>query len=130
MEMLGLELVNFDQGRLRHLRQKPTTLATNVKMLKNLNKLRVDSSFELKPLPADLSQRISEAWAPGLKKAIVEALKCELDAGDSPSLRRMTPERWKQHLACDHMPFAKDCVACQIGAGRSKPHRRIPAPDS
>ena len=132
--LIDLKLLNFDQGRLGHVRQKPTTLATNVKSLDYLDELRVDHTFERKPLP-DLKQRIAEssgwsAWAPGLKKAIVEALKLELGNIEDPSLKKMTPERWKQHVAMDHMPFSKDCLACQVGSGRGKKHLRIPSPDT
>ena len=42
----------------------------------------------------------------------------------------MTHERWKQHVAMDHMPFSKDCLACQVGSGRGKKHLRIPSPDT
>ena len=68
--LIDLKLLNFDQERLGHIRQKPTTLATNMKPLNYLDELRVDHTFERKPLPEDLKQRIAEssgwsAWGLG-----------------------------------------------------------------
>ena len=33
-------------------------------------------------------------------------------------------ESWYLHLMSDHIPYRKDCLQCQVGAGRDRPRQR------
>ena len=115
----------MDQHPMGHKKRKPTTLATNMEELFQLDGLRGEPSDEarvnedLRALP--LQKRMQEsktwsAWADGLKAAISTALNRHLqrlqDAGacaHQPSLRPLTQvalESWKQHFLNDHLPLA------------------------
>ena len=72
------------------------------------------------------------AWPEALKIAIINSLVEELDRPrlSKSAVFKMSAEQWKKHVANDHQPFSRECVACLEGAGRSRPHRRVPAPDA
>ena len=123
--------VKLDLGTLGHQRCKLTTLGTNMKGILQLHGRRVKPSGK-ETQAESLEERIQisrswAAWPERFKEEIVKALKAELDG---PEVRKMTAEQWKQHLACDHQPFSRECATCQRGAGRKKVHRRVPHPDT
>ena len=77
------------------------------------------------------------AWAPGLKVALVLALKDSLHRHTTPSLEaalrplgRAALEGWQQHYMNDHMPARRDCKHCVRSSARSKPHRRVNHPEA
>ncbi|CAL1164941.1 unnamed protein product, partial [Cladocopium goreaui] len=79
----GISLIHMDQHPMGHKKRKPTTVATNMEELFQLDGLRGEPDDEVQTSEAframTLPQRIQEsktwsAWAPGLKEAIVEAL--------------------------------------------------------
>ena len=72
------------------------------------------------------------AWAPMLKDVIIRSLH-ELPppqpqlGGNVPELRAMgltEEESWYLRTMADHIPYRKDCLQCQVGAGRDRPQRR------
>ena len=124
--------VHFDQGRTGHIKRKPTTLGTNIYELQHLQGLRgPGSSREGGADELTVEQRIQlsrtwAAWSPGLKNAIVTAVKNELDG----RIKRLTLEQWKAHLLNDHQPYYRGCRTCLEACGQSRHHRRIVTPDS
>ena len=127
----GIFEVDVDQGPLGHERRKPTTLGTNLCYLKGLANVRGDG-WSTSSLPTSLEERMEasrkwSSWAPGLKQEIAHAVKLEFF---EPALRKMSQAQWRQHLQMDHMPFSKECVTCQKGAGRGAAHKRIVHPDT
>ena len=75
--------VHFDQGRTGHIKRKPTTLGTNIYELQHLQGLRGPGSSreggadELTVEQRNQLSRTWAAWSPGLKNAIVTAVKNE-----------------------------------------------------
>ena len=76
-------MIHFDQHPMGHKKRKPTTIATNMPELLELNGIRGEPENEQKASEAfrsmSLQQRIQESktwasWAPGLKEAIATAL--------------------------------------------------------
>ena len=124
--------VHFDQGRTGHIKRKPTTLGTNIYELQHLQGLRgPGSSREGGADELTVEQRIQlsrtwAAWSPGLKNAIVTAVKNELDG----RIKRLTLEQWKAHLLNDHQPYYRGCRTCLEACGQSRHHRRVVTPDS
>ena len=116
--------VTLDLGAYGHPRCKPTTLGTNIRGLLRLHGRRADrtvrdeTSFGAQE--ESLQERIQRsrtwaAWPESFKEEVVSALKAELN---DPEMRKMTPEQWRRHIACDHQPFSRECTTCQKGAGR------------
>ena len=76
----GIHMIHFDQGCMGHQKRKPTTLATSMETLFQLDGLRGGPSQpprDTRSLP--LQQRIEESkrwasWAPGLKLALATAI--------------------------------------------------------
>eukprot|EP00435_Cladocopium_sp_Y103_P023320 s3116_g5.t1 len=66
------------------------------------------------------------AWSPGLKQAIVVAMRSELNG----RLKKLSLEQWKAHLRQDHQPFYRGCKTCLEACGQSRHHRRVVTPDS
>ena len=112
--------------------EKPTTLGTNIYELQHLQGLRgPGSSREGGADELTVEQRIQlsrtwAAWSPGLKNAIVTAVKNELDG----RIKRLTLEQWKAHLLNDHQPYYRGCRTCLEACGQSRHHRRVVTPDS
>ena len=86
-----LFMVHLDQGMVGHKRRKPTTLATSLESLLQLDGLRgsprQDPNEDLRREHLPLEQRIKQskqwaAWAPGLKHAIMLAMKQHLQHVD------------------------------------------------
>ena len=115
-----------------HSRRKPTTLGTNLYGLQQLQGLRgAGSTPEGAPEKMSVDERIQlskswSAWAPGLKRAIAEALRRELEV----KVKRMTLEGWKKHLRNDHLPYYRGCRTCLESQGQSRHHRKIVTPES
>ena len=45
-------------------------------------------------------------------------------------MRRMSAEQWRTHVENDHLPYSRECTTCLAGAGRGKPHRKVPTPEA
>ena len=124
--------IHCDQGPMGHSRRKPTTLGTNLYGLQQLQGLRgAGSTPEGAPEKMSVDERIQlskswSTWAPGLKRAIPEALRRELDV----KVKRMTLEGWKKHLRNDHLPYYRGCRTCLESQGQSRHHRKIVTPES
>ena len=132
-----------------HKKRKPTTIATNMLELLELNGIRGEPENEQKAFEAfrcmSLQQRIQESktWAtlaPGLKEAIATALNRhiqrlmgELEATTQPAMRplnRVALEAWKNHFLNDHLPARRDCAQCIRAQARSRPHRKVVHPEA
>ena len=98
----NLHLLHFDQGPMGHERRKPTTLATSMEVLLQLDGLLGDPSqpaedHSQKPL----QQRIEASkrwacWAPGLKLALAAAIRQHLQMLDCEKSAR---EHGVRHLS-------------------------------
>ena len=145
-ERYNIKQVHMDQHPMGHKKRKPTTLATNMEELFQLNELRGEPADEAQASEAfralPLQQRMQEsktwaAWAPGLNAAISTALNRHLQRlegeAQQPVLRplhQVALEAWKQHFLHDHLPARRDCMHCVRAQGRSRPHRRVTHPDA
>ena len=130
-ERYGLFEVNCDQGPFVHEVRKPTTLGTNLGLLRELQNVRGPGCGSHKEITT-IDQRIERsrrwaAWAPKLKDRILEAIVAEFKI---PLVRKLSEAQWKQHRANDHQPFSPECMECQVGGGRQRPHLRIHNPDT
>ena len=152
----GLHMVNFDQGVMGHAKRKPTTVATNLTSMLDLQELRGDGSQSaadaMDRAAKSLQDRCEEsrtwsAWAPGLKAAIAHCLQQQRKTWDGPqnnkddgifgvTCPKMKPlgpvalEQWKQHFLHDHLPARRDCAHCVRAQARSKPHKRVSHPEA
>ena len=138
----GLAEVRVDLGALGHERRKPTTLGTNILHLKCLDGLTDHQARQHLESSAPLADRTSQsrswaAWPERFKEEIVKGILLQLDdpeSGDREEdhvgLAKMTSDQWKAHVLQDHIPFSKECVTCLKGAGKSRPHRKVPHPDA
>ena len=74
-----MEEVSFDQGPMGHQRRKPTTLGTNIPILGELAEIRgpgvVSGSHGETVEERIRSSKEWASWAPGLKRALVVALR-------------------------------------------------------
>ena len=148
-ERYEIHLLHFDQHPMGHKKRKPTTLATNMLELHQLDGLRGEQEDEQHTSEVframTLSERMRESktwacWAPGLKAAISTAitrhlrtLSVEVPQDPQPTLRPLNQvalEAWKQHFLHDHLPARRDCAHCVRAQGRSRPHRRVMHPDA
>ena len=132
--MWDLFEVRFDQGPMGHPRRKPTRLGTNMPRLRELEGLRGQGQGGEDHRGDSIQERIARskswaAWAPGLKAALVVAVRESLEKGD-PQLRRMDLNAWQKHLLNGHLPYSRECRACVVAASKSKAHRRAPHPDA
>ena len=139
----GLKEVRLDLGALGHSRRKPTTLGTNIPHLSNLEGL-TDRRLYGPALDADASieKKVSQirewaAWPEKFKEEIVKGILLVLDSRgdsggpeDSPAVAKMTAEQWRTHVLQDHIPFSRECTTCLKGAGRHRPHKKVPHPDA
>ena len=125
-QVYNMKEVSFDQGPMGHERRKPTTLGTNVVWLEELQGMR-GPGRSAGSHGAGVEERITASrswasWAPGLKRALVVALRSWI--GD-PRLQKMSLAEWKAHLQNDHLPFRKECQTCLRSAGKGRYHRKI-----
>ena len=120
-DKFGIDEVRLDLGELGHSRRKPTTLGTKLRALRELNGLKAlgdDPPDETKELDVEEKVKISSrswaVWPEGLKTLIVNAMMEELDSPklSKSAIFKMSAEQWKQHVANDHQPFVRECVAC------------------
>eukprot|EP00435_Cladocopium_sp_Y103_P060736 s85_g22.t1 len=81
----NMMLTSFEQGAFGHAKPKPTTLGHNLDGLHQLHGATVDRSalgpqlWKDKPLPERLEESATwAAWAPGLKEALLEGLRRNL----------------------------------------------------
>ena len=138
-----LKEVRLDLGALGHDRRKPTTLGTNIPLLFNLNGLSDHRARDqVVSTEASMEERSNQsrgwaAWPTRFKEEVVKAIIFELDAkcsasmeGDHAAVAKMTADQWKTHVWNDHVPFSKECTTCLKGAGKSRPHRKVPHPDA
>ena len=133
-----MDLVSFDQGAAGHPRRKPTTLATNLPGMGELHGMKGQGHQEME---GDLRKRLVQTktwakWAPGLVAAIKMSLKelvkrleerKEEKAMEAGELKKMTLEKWKQHVGRGHTPFNRRCRICMQEAGVDRQHRRLKA---
>eukprot|EP00435_Cladocopium_sp_Y103_P055340 s270_g18.t1 len=123
---VGLTRVTVDQGALGHQRRKPTCLWSNMDVIKALDGLKDDTKYAAWPDSLSSAMELSKstaAWAPTLKDLMIR----EIHAIPVPQLRTLNlteEEPWYLHLMSDHIPYRKDCLQCQVGAGRDRPRRR------
>ena len=93
-EKYNLLMLHFDQGPMGHERRKPTTLATSMEKLLQLDGLRGDPSQPAEDQSQKpLQQRVEASkrwacWAPGLKLALAAAIKQHLQMLDSEKSAR------------------------------------------
>ena len=151
-EKYQLRLTSFEQGAFGHARPKPTSFGHNIDGIEQLQGATMSKQRSSGESWSGLSleERLAEtaAWAdlaPGLKRALVLALKNVFDSEDAamsstssaedsssgnqePALRplgELALQRWRQHVLNDHQPMRRDCKVCVEAAGRSRPHKRI-----
>eukprot|EP00435_Cladocopium_sp_Y103_P029043 s710_g7.t1 len=95
-------------------------------VIKALDGLKDDTSHAAWPDSLSRAMELSKstaAWAPTLKDVMIR----EIHAAPIPQLRTLNlseEESWYLHLMSDHIPYRKDCLQCQVGAGRDRPRRR------
>ena len=116
----GLFEVDFNQGPLGHVSDKPTTVGTNLPDLRDLQGLKGEPK---EPWSGD--SRLLAEWAPGFVQAIARALQ----TWPRYRLVRMTPADWEQHVANNHIPFRRDCAVCVHGSGTGRRHVGVAHPD-
>ena len=139
----GLTEVRLDLGALGHSRRKPTTLGTNIPHLSNLEGLTDGRAHgQVLDISTSMDQRVSQsrgwaAWPERFKEEIVKGMLLVLDShcdgesqGSDPVVARMTAEQWRNHVLQDHIPFSRECTTCLKGAGRGRPHKKVPHPDA
>ena len=124
--------IGLDQGPLGHEIRKPTRLGTNLALLRELEGLRGWGVGGTGSDGDGIKGRIQRskkwaAWALKLKERIVEAVVAK---HKNLLMRKMSEAQWQQHLNNDHLLFSRECVHYQVGAGRSRPHRRVHDPDT
>lgn len=124
----GFFQVQFDQGALGHSRRKPTTLLSNMVTLQGLQALTGRATESLEP---DLGRRLEQtkswaAWAPGLVRAVKDALRVHLGTQvlGSTALKGMSLEAWRDHVRRGHIPYSRDCRTCLREMGVDAHHRR------
>eukprot|EP00438_Fugacium_kawagutii_P017886 Skav201903 [mRNA] locus=scaffold3992:11450:20578:- [translate_table: standard] len=145
-----VDMIHLDQGAMGHQVRKPTTLAVVLPAMKELDGIRgaPEQVPTVRRQDLTLQERYAmsktwAAWAPGMKAAIVVALRQWLHNEDRSSLvpgrdgrgaqcsirvRPLGPvalEQWKQHYLHDHYPARRDCAQCVRAAARGRPHRRV-----
>ena len=116
----GLFEVDFNQGPLGHVSDKPTTIGTNLPDLRDLQGLTGDPKG-----PWSGDSKLLAEWAPGFVQAIARALQ----TWPRYRLVRMTPADWEQHVANNHIPFRRDCAVCVHGSGTGRRHVGVAHPD-
>ena len=131
-EEFGIEELRLDFGALGHSRRKPTTLGTNLRLLRDLDGLRGDGLGDKAWEDLDGQERYKAsrtwaAWPLKFKERVLEALRAEFKC---PMVMKLSQEQWEQRKANDHQPFSRECAECQRGAGKSRRHRRVPHPDT
>ena len=103
----GLFEVDFNQGPLGHVSDKPTTIGTNLPDLRDLQRLKGDPKG-----PWSGYSKLLAEWAPGFVQAIAHALQ----AWPRYRLVRVTPADWEQHVANNHIPLRRVCAVCVHGS--------------
>ena len=108
---------------------KPTTLGGNLDIDVTVGCGKHDQGLVVKPNSSkDLSR-----WAPGLMTMIASALLSEVLNCEKEEVQRklkavraqMTME---EHVAHGHVPYRRDCFACQRAQQKENPHRRVSHP--
>ena len=82
---------------------------------------QLESVDETGGLEVEQKIKISRSWAAwpeALKIAIINSLVEELDRPrlSKSAVFKMSAEQWKKHVANDHLPFSRECVACLEGS--------------
>ena len=117
----GLFEVDFNQGPLGHVSDKPTTVGTNLPDLRDLQGLKGETKG---PWKGDSKQLAM--WAPGLVDAIALALR----KWPQYKVYRVTQADWERHVANNHIPYRRDCAVCVHGAGVGRRHAGVAHPDA
>eukprot|EP00435_Cladocopium_sp_Y103_P030555 s975_g7.t1 len=124
-ERYNLHQCHFDQHPMGHSKRKPTTLATNVPEMRQLDGLRgapsneVELNNQFRAMPVDRRCEVSKSWpvwAPGLKLAIATTIqqnvqmlnqehltrqRCKEQRAEHASLRPLqdSPEQHQEHFS-------------------------------
>ena len=134
----------FDQGALGHKTRKPTTVVSNLEEVKSLHGMRATQKGQ--EWPADLTARLEMSadlaeWAPGLVEAILDGVRRQVAISRSrsegaPEVCRLAAQQrrdadgWRRHCQAGHLPYRRDCEVCLECAGKDRPRRRVPCPES
>ena len=118
----------FNQSSFGGTATKPTTWAGNLKIQlplcqkrgepRNIEGMNRGEIFES-------SKKLSR-WAPGLMREIACALQAQV--WHAPVLKRMTYEKWREHVLAHHVPYNKECNICQEACAKEPYHRRSRLP--
>ena len=128
--MLGLELVEVDQGALGHATRKPTALLTNMKAVQKVKGLPVSgrgyTMAERGGRRGSNGQRQMAAWAPAVQAMTQDGVKVKtLTAKEKGEIKD-----WQEHYKGGHCPFRRDCAVCLETMGRDRQRRVVATPDS
>ena len=136
IQALSLTEVRFCQGGIGHATPKPTTLATDMPELLELEGIK---SKSMNPTwPGDLQQRMQMSrslaeWAPGLvaviKKTMHRLTKGPLALKALTAKEREAVQEWRAHVEMNHTPYRRDCGICVETMGRDRPRRRQKKPE-
>ena len=97
---------------------------------------------ELPDVSRSLGERTSAsrswaAWPEAFKTEVVKGILIEIEKDKIKErkekdhlMAKLTQEQWRQHVMNDHLPYSRECSTCLQGSGRSRPHKKVPHPDS
>ena len=140
----GVYEARFDQGKLGHVRPKPSMLATTswflFESLEGQLLTEAERSWFGKG-PLDVRSRLQESaswarWAPGLTSLVWQAwnawalergLWTEVEARKGILAKLTHEEQLRRHADQDHTPFRKGCPVCIASQGRQRSHWRASA---
>ena len=110
-------LVSFDQGAIRG--ENPPRWQP------------ICQAGELHGMKGQGHQEMEDWWRPArcpsrnsLENLDEHKKEKKLETGE---LKKMTLEKWKQHVGRGHTPFNRRCCICMQEAGVDRPHRRLKA---
>lgn len=121
-----------------HATRKPTSLVTNIELIKALDGLRIKGK-EREKLQRTLGETLEERlestkmlaeWAPGLVDLLVKAAQVNPTVRALSAKEKQEVEAWKRHCAAGHLPFRRDCGTCLEAAGKDRPRKKVPCPES
>ena len=118
-EYYGWERVSFDAAMFGYHRPWKISTATNI-----------ESFYWMDGRTAPATPSPIHRWGSPLQ---LSRLRTAM-AGGRSILKLSAADRaiWAHHLACDHMPYRRDCATCLMAAGVGRAHKRChqPAPFS
>ena len=140
-DIFGIHEARCDQGKLGHVRPKPSTVATTSWILFEALEGQLLSPTERASFgrgPGDVLRRIQASgswacWAPGLVSLVLQAwtkwgieqgLWSEVSLKQCLLARMSEEESFRRHVANNHTPFKKGCPVCIAAQGRRRSHWR------